>query len=509
MWRQLSAGVGATCLAVSVWVGISPFAPEPIVFPANDAPVQVSQSAAGVMTRLGDSVLVEPILFAPLGDGPPLSREASFAVSAAGLVAGSDLEDDRWQIDLVGSPVMADRVAIGLIQRGVSFERSIEVDVHGDVGSVLSGPGSIADVVDGLPSSSTVGAATQLSTIVELTGAPDGTLGPAQYTSVIDELASIVGLDPISVDGAPTIWALDDFAVISSLPVTDPQRVPGLAGQEQPVAVAEEIELTASSWTPATTGPLAPGATHPLSPEEGGIGWTNREAQIYDPTRVLFDGRQIELLTERSGPPSIDALPFRSGMVIADRTIEWGTLDVDITLPSGDGLWPAVWLLDAEACDAPGRCPNYATTAYHEIDLIETRGDRPAEAATSLHWFEERLRSTSGLSAIEPGQRLRITVERRPGIIVWRIDGEVVYVVGGPVVGGPVVGGPEVSAGPHRSGPMHLIINTAVGGNYAGGQLIGRNGEWWGDAQVPDSFPNLGWDSASLTVHGVRYTPVG
>ncbi len=516
MWRRVSSGLGATVLAVSLWVGLDGLAPAPTEFSSVEPPRALAESGSVALDGVASVMAIEPTIFAPTGDGPNLAVDADAAVSGAARVAGRDV-GERWEIDLTGSPVLADRIAIGLLQRGVEFERSIDVDAFGDVGSVLSGPGSIEQfnsTSSGADAVSADAARAQLGVIMELGGSPDGGLGPASEAESIEVLASSLGLAPTRVEGVPTVVSIEDLEIVASIAVTDPSRVPGLGARSAPSALAESIPLLPDSWVSATTGPLTPGADHSLSPSEGGIGWTNREAQRYDPASVFFtesgdDGQVIELRTDAVDTPSVDALPFRSGMVIADQLIGWGPLSVDVTLPAGDGLWPAVWLLDAEACEAPGRCPNYATTAYHEIDLIETRGDQPDEAHTSLHWFDERLRSTSDTEPIEPGGRVVVTVERRPGIIVWRIDGDVVYVVAGPVTG--TIGGEGtvgVDAGPHRSQPMHLIINTAVGGNFAGDRILGRTGEWWGDAQVPDSFPAVGWDVATLTVHEVLFTPV-
>ncbi len=496
--RRLAAGLGVAVVAGAGWFGAAAFASPQPSFEESGPPATLEMPAAQLFTSLADVTALEPVLFASDGSGPPLTLDADAALGGYALVAGSE-SDGRWTLDLVGSPLLADRAAMGLIQRGIVFERSIDVDRFGDVGSVLTGPGSLEQLV--LDDSSPRVAAAQLGAVVELTGSPAGRLGPAEHGDAIEEWASTLGIETSRVGGAPAVTTTDALERVASLPVTDPQNVPGLSGRSAPSLHRLSIDATLDSWVPATTGPLVQGADYPIEPEDGGIGWTNRESQGYDPANVTFSGGAITITTEPSGDPLLEALPYRSGMVIGREQVGWGRIDVDVTLPTGAGLWPAVWLLDAEACLAPGRCPNYATPAYHEIDLIETRGGSPEEAHTSLHWYDEQIRSTTSVSAMVPGERVTVSVERRPGLIVWRLDDEVVYVVAGEVA--------TVESGPHRAQPMHVIINTAVGGNYAGGQLIGRNGEWWGDAQVPDSFPNLGWDSASLTVHGVRYTPVG
>ena len=83
-------------------------------------------------------------------------------------------------------------------------------------------------------------------------------------------------------------------------------------------------------------------------------------------------------------------------------------------------------------------------------------------------------------------------------MVVEFLDGEEVFVIAGPV---------DALAGPHRTAPMQLIVNLAVGGVFAGDRQIGRFGQWWGDARVPSSFPDVGWSEAALELQAVRISP--
>ena len=112
--------------------------------------------------------------------------------------------------------------------------------------------------------------------------------------------------------------------------------------------------------------------------------------------------------------------------------------------------------------------------------MLELRGQTPNEAHLSLHWFDERIRSVSTVAPIEESTLDR-EFERRPGLLIWRIDGDVVKVHTGIVN--------TLATGEHRDEPMMLIVNTAVGGSFAGAREIGRSGEWLGEALVPDTYP--------------------
>ena len=92
---------------------------------------------------------------------------------------------------------------------------------------------------------------------------------------------------------------------------------------------------------------------------------------------------------------------------------------------------------------------------------------------------------------------LRVSLERRPGLLVWRIDDAVVHVVTGRV--------DSFDRGVHQDGPMMLIVNTAVGGPFAGDAEIGRQGAWLGEALVPASYPSELRDTLAVDDITVRH----
>ncbi|MEZ5343743.1 MAG: hypothetical protein R2706_20605 [Acidimicrobiales bacterium] len=55
-------------------------------------------------------------------------------------------------------------------------------------------------------------------------------------------------------------------------------------------------DVSRPTWLAATTGPLQLGAPAFPPSEEGGVGWTNREAQSYRPDLVRMSGDTIELV---------------------------------------------------------------------------------------------------------------------------------------------------------------------------------------------------------------------
>lgn len=350
-----------------------------------------------------------------------LADQAAFAVLDVHGLSGA-----QQQLDLSGLPNLADRVALGLEELGLAFTRSDTRDSLGEYG-----------------------------TIITVHDDPTATVQrwPLFDTSTHHDAAAV---------HRQTIEALETRSDVPHLPTT--------------------VDLIdKANWLVGRTADPSLLASELVGQPARLVAWGNREAQQYVPDAVDFTPDGISVTTtSRSTAPDVTQLPYNSGMVISRESFQWGSFSATLTLPEGQGLWPAIWLLDDEACEAPGRCLGYESSAFHEIDMIETRTQRPEELHMSVHWWDERIRtSSSTASASDDG--LNITVERRPGLIIWRLGGEVVSVRTGRVE--------SFDIGMHRSAPMNLIINTAVGGSFAGTSEIGRDGEWLGEALVPANYP--------------------
>lgn len=340
------------------------------------------------------------------------------------MLAEFDNADDT--IDLTGKPVLADRVAIGLESLGIAFTRSASSDARGEYGTQI-----------------TVHDTTELA----LANRPFRTSNEhAEAEAVRRETREALDGEDLHRSQQTTEFGVDSWRVGESAP---------------PNVLAADI------------------VDAPIDV----VAWSNREAQRYTAENVTVTDSSLVIATRtRTTPPSIDELPYESGLAISTGTFGWATITADVTLPVNEGLWPALWLLDAEACQGAGRCNDYESTRYHEIDLLETNGSSPTTVHTTVHWWDGRHRSDTATSVLESGlTQAELRLERRPGLLIWRIDGDVVHVHTGRV--------DSFDAGPHRSAPMMLIVNTAVGGSFAGTAEIGREGAWLGEALIPPSHP--------------------
>ena len=121
-----------------------------------------------------------------------------------------------------------------------------------------------------------------------------------------------------------------------------------------------------------------------------------------------------------------------------------GYAEVNARIPSGSGLWPAFWLLNA-----------YYIAQQPEIDVMEARGERPNEIEHSFHRYGQGgvLSSDSNTSFGDDYSAAfhRYGVRWERGRIDWYIDGVLVHTYEGSDV-------------PYQL--MYPILNLAVGGNF-------------------------------------------
>lgn len=202
----------------------------------------------------------------------------------------------------------------------------------------------------------------------------------------------------------------------------------------------------------------APG--HPPDPnvwraETGGGGWGNNELQEYTADAAVLDGDghlRITATIPRDGSTPTSARLTTRGLA----SFEYGTIAARIRLPEGKGLLPAFWMMgdDLEQVGWP---------AAGEIDIVET----PNSTDVSVRHVHGP--SEDGTPKASVGDQLThlhpladdwhvYSVDREPGRIVLRVDGEVALETTDEDFPGRWV----------FDQPMHLLFSLAVGGNWPG-----------------------------------------
>ena len=127
-------------------------------------------------------------------------------------------------------------------------------------------------------------------------------------------------------------------------------------------------------------------------------------------------------------------------------SFQYGQVEVRAKLPSGKGLWPAIWLLPKPPKSRP------------EIDIMEVLGDSKNFLRVHLHY------TGSNGNAAEEGKNIQVGdlskawhvygVRWEPDAIKWYLDGVEVWHYN------------KAKNIPNE--PLYLLMNLAVGGDFPG-----------------------------------------
>lgn len=134
-----------------------------------------------------------------------------------------------------------------------------------------------------------------------------------------------------------------------------------------------------------------------------------------------------------------------------------GRVDVRAKLPKGNGVWPAIWMLGA----------NFEEIEYPyagEIDIMEFVGKEPNEIHATVHfpWDNAQgIKSDGGTTQIiDPSKEFHVySVNWTSEKIEFLIDNSLFYTFKIDEAGEEI--------NPFRK-PFYLILNLALGGNWAG-----------------------------------------
>jgi beta-glucanase (GH16 family) len=203
--------------------------------------------------------------------------------------------------------------------------------------------------------------------------------------------------------------------------------------------------------------------------EVGGSGWGNRELEYYtdDKKNAHLDGRGhlvIEAFKETL-PPEFKCwygeCRYTSARLSTKKKFAqaFGRFEARIKLPSGQGVWPAFWLL-GDDIDSVG------WPACGEIDAMEHIGREPSLVHGTIHGPGHSGASGIGAPYTLPGGKRfahdyhTFAVEWEAGEIRWYVDGGL-YETRKPSDLPP--GAKWV-----YDHPFFVILNLAVGGDWPG-----------------------------------------
>lgn len=199
--------------------------------------------------------------------------------------------------------------------------------------------------------------------------------------------------------------------------------------------------------------------------EENGHGGGNGELQYFvdRPENVrIEDGHLvIEARKEKFNAAGVER-DFTSGRIRTKRRASWlyGRFEIRAKLPSGKGMWPAVWML-------PDRETYGGWAASGEIDIMELVGHEPDTVHGTLHhgapWPGNR--HTGAPFKLRQGRFCDdfhvFALEWEKGEFRWFVDGELFQTQNRWDTAGGDFPAPFDQ-------PFHLILNLSVGGAWPG-----------------------------------------
>ena len=198
-------------------------------------------------------------------------------------------------------------------------------------------------------------------------------------------------------------------------------------------------------------------------------GWGNNELQYYLPDNAMIVNGVLELTARRE---TVGNLNYTSARInTEDRfAFKYGRIEASIKLPSGQGLWPAFWMLSQDSDYLCGGEP-CIWAAIGEIDIMEAvnlGGTGGNEILGTLHYGGEAPGNVFTGEIYTPSVDVTedfhtYALEWDADEIRWYFDG-LLYAAQNSWYSTADNGGP----GAPFNQPFHILLNLAVGGNLPG-----------------------------------------
>jgi beta-glucanase (GH16 family) len=203
--------------------------------------------------------------------------------------------------------------------------------------------------------------------------------------------------------------------------------------------------------------------------EVGGGGWGNRELQYYraGAKNASLDGRGLLVIRAVAETLPVEfkcwygPCRYASARLITKGKFgqTYGRFEARLRVPSGQGLWPAFWLLGEDIT-------RVGWPACGEIDVMENIGREPSTVHGTIHG--PGYSGANGLGApyhLPDGRRFAedfhvFGVEWEPGVIRWYVDGRHYH----------TLTPDKLPAGAKWvfDHPFFILLNVAVGGQWPG-----------------------------------------
>jgi beta-glucanase (GH16 family) len=188
------------------------------------------------------------------------------------------------------------------------------------------------------------------------------------------------------------------------------------------------------------------------------VGWGNNEKQIYtsspdNAALTTHEGNSVLAITAREFAPG----QYTSARLTTNglKSMRFGRIDVRAKVPTGNGLWPAIWLLgdNKPVVNWPG---------CGEIDIAEILGKQSNTLYNTVHYTKagnakgELQHAEVKAGGLYSDAYHVYGIEWTPTTITYKLDGNTIYQV------------PIAADMKEFQRSFYMILNVAVGGYWPG-----------------------------------------
>ena len=222
----------------------------------------------------------------------------------------------------------------------------------------------------------------------------------------------------------------------------------------------------------------------------GSGGWGNNEMEYYRPENARVEDNMLIIKAEpQEGKTITDARNGNTYWSSKLRTYNnfsqtYGRFEAKISLPIGEGFWPAFWMMPQGAATGSENGSYGGWPTSGEIDIMEAKGRFPTNTSGALHRANTSASGNIYTATDRPlpeGQTINdfhvYAVEWDPAEMRWYVDGDLYQTVTAAQWNMPYYKNnyPNNPYAPFDK-PFQMILNLAVGGNFDYPSYPGRDG---------------------------------
>ncbi len=200
----------------------------------------------------------------------------------------------------------------------------------------------------------------------------------------------------------------------------------------------------------------------------GADDWGNQELQYYTKDNARVEDGHLIISAKRE---DMGGKSYTSARLWTEPTYskKYGKIEARISLPEGQGLWPAFWML-------PKSLEYGVWAASGEIDIMEARGRNIYEVDGTIHYGKQWPNNVYSGSSYRFPQSEDITgmhiysIEWEPGEIRWYVDGNLYHTENNWYSKGNNEMFDYTFPAPFDQ-EFYILLNLAVGGTYDGNKV--------------------------------------